>query len=118
MPIYTYKCETCGKSTKKMANVTVENITCECGQLSMRQIPKLSGKPESKEIVNKYTGASRMQDHDEQIIARSDKYYWEVEVPRFVQSNKYSIETMLENEWITLSDDGKVIINNKPPHER
>jgi len=49
---------------------------------------------------------------------RSDNYFWSVEVPRLVNTGTYSIETMIENDWISVDDKGNIQINTRPPKKR
>ena len=119
MPLYTYKCESCGWLKQKREKFIVKSVVClDCGDTATRQVPKLSGHSESQEIVNKTTGVTVSNNQKRDLRVRSDKYYWEVEVPRLVNSNVYTVETMLENGWITLLEDGSIEINNKPPQTR
>lgn len=118
MPAYTFKCENCDKEIQKMTLAKIKAISCSCGASANRKLPILAGPSDVEETVDRYTGMKWRDDQREQVKERNEKYYWEVEVPRFVQSNTYTVETMLENGWIILEDDGKVTIQNKPPSSR
>lgn len=119
MAKYTFKCKTCGWSGQKFASAISISTTCEkCSGVADRQLPTLNGPANVTEVVDKYTGLAIRPDQKEQVKSRRDEYYWTVEVPRMVASGIYSVETMLENEWIYLDDDGKVHIQSKPPHKR
>ena len=78
-------------------------------------MPKLDGPVEVRETVDTYTGATWNQNHQELIKERREQHYWEVEVPRLVE--KYSLETCLENGWLTYNEKGDLVIN-KPPSKR
>lgn len=117
MPAYTFKCED-GHSHQKITTNKTKSVICSCGKEALRQLPKLAGASHTEEIVDKYTGMTWRDDQRDQVQERNDKYYWEVEVPRFVQSGIYTVETMLENGWITLEDNGTVTVQNKPPSAR
>lgn len=83
-----------------------------------RQMPKLGGQSQVNETVDEYTGITWKDGQRDAIKERKDKYYWEVEVPRMVNSGTYSIETMLEMGWVYFNDKDEMCVNNKPPSER
>jgi hypothetical protein len=80
-----------------------------------RDLPQLSGAAQVTELVDTYTGVSLDQNHNALIKDRRDQYYWEVEVPRLIQT--MSPETCLENGWLVYDDKGDLVIN-KPPSKR
>lgn len=82
-----------------------------------KQMPKLSNTT-STEIADKHSGKKWLEDQQEILKARKEKFFWEVEVPRFVESGIYSIETMLQNGWISVSEEGVMTVNTKPPSQR
>lgn len=84
----------------------------------VRLMPTLAGKAQVNETVDKYAGRVWQDDQRESIKERKDKHYWEVEVPRMVNSGTYSLETMLEMGWVYLNDKGEICVNNKPPSRR
>jgi hypothetical protein len=81
-------------------------------------MPTLNGPSNVSEVVDKYTGLTHRRDQKDEVKERREEYYWTVEVPRFVASGTYSIETMLENQWIKVDDNMNVTVNNVPPHRR
>lgn len=83
-----------------------------------RQLPVLSGPASVKETVDKFFNVQHHSNQKELIQERSDDYYWTVEVPRMVNSGKYSMETMLEMGWISVDDKGHITIHTKPPYKR
>ena len=118
MPAYTFKCPSCGTVSQKMTSPKIKTSICSCGAETVRQLPVLAGRADTEEIINKYTGMKWRDDQRDQVKERNDKYYWEIEVARFVNSGTYHVETMLENGWIILEDDGSVTIQDKPPSSR
>ena len=68
-----------------------------------------------KESTTSFTGTKQFQDQKEILKDRQDDYYWNVEVPRLIQT--YSIETCLEQKWLVFNDKGELVIN-KPPKKR
>lgn len=118
MPKYTFACEH-GHTVKKFTSSKVETLPCtSCTSTMTRQLPTLGGPADVTETVDKYMNVKWRPDQKEQVKQRRDEFYWTVEVPRMVGSGVYSVETMLENGWITLDDHHHVIINNKPPDKR
>ena len=81
----------------------------------LRDLPTLSGNAQVTELIDTYTGVNLDQNHTSLIKDRHDQYYWEVEVPRLVQT--MSVETCLENGWLIYDDKGDLVIN-KPPSKR
>ena len=118
MPKYTFKCEH-GHEIQTHVSSSVKSLPCKICNLEMnRLMPTLNGPANVRELIDKYTGITHIDGQLDLIKERRDDYYWAVEVPRFVNSGTYSIETMLENEWITVDDAGKIHINNKPLAKR
>lgn len=81
-------------------------------------MPRLAGQSQVNETIDKHSGIVWQADQQESIKARRDKYYWEQEVPRFVHSGVYGLDTMLENGWVYLNEKEEMCIHNKPPSER
>jgi hypothetical protein len=79
-----------------------------------RQLPT-GGSQAVTEIADSFTGVKRDQNHDELKKERKEQYYWEVEVPRLIET--YSIETCLDQKWLVYNDKGELVIN-KPPSKR
>ena len=79
-----------------------------------RELPS-SGSQAVTEVMDDFTGVKRDQNHDEITKARREQYYWEVEVPRFVET--YSTQTCLEEGWLVYNEKGELVIN-KPPSKR
>jgi len=119
MPKYTFKCSTCSNETQRSVPSSVISLSCPtCSSDMKRLLPRLNGSSRVNETVDNYLGVVRQVDQDEQIQLRKAEYYWTVEVPRFVASGIYSVETMLENSWIYIDEKGEVKVNDKPPHRR
>lgn len=119
MPKYTFQCEQCNKSFQQYASVNSFTVEClACSGIADRKLPTLNGPSNVTEIIDKHTGITHRRDQRDEVEQRRAEYYWTVEVPRFVASGTYSIETMLENSWIWVDDNLQVHVNNKPPHRR
>lgn len=115
MPKYTFICQKCKLEVIKYANISTTSIPCDsCKDKMDRQIPKV-GTQTVSEIVDTFTGIKRDQNHDELKKERRDNHYWEVEVPRLIQT--YSLQTCLEEGWLVYNDKGDLVIN-KPPSKR
>jgi hypothetical protein len=120
MPKYRFICDECGKEVYKFVKASRTEMRCllSCDGTMKRALPTLNGPADVTEVVDKYTGTTWRQDQKDILKERRDEYYWTVEVPRFVNSGTYSVETMLENGWIYFDDKKQMQINNRPPHKR
>lgn len=120
MAKYTYECKACGFTFQKYTSINTMQTQCpQCSSFTTeRKLPTLNGPSNVTEIIDKYTGVTHRPNQKEEVEQRRAEYYWTVEVPRFVESGVYSIETMLENGWIWVDDNNQVHINNKPPQRR
>lgn len=116
MPKYVFKCPNCSGQTHKYVASTVEHVDCTtCGSQMNRQLPNIEGQTEVREVVDPYTNVTWGKDHEAVMKKRKEDHYWEVEVPRLVQT--YSTETCLEQGWLIYNDKGELVIN-KPPSKR
>jgi transcription elongation factor Elf1 len=119
MPKYSFKCSSCGSDKQMYIPPLVKEVECKtCNGTMERQMPTLNGPSSVHEVVDKYTGITHIDDQPAIVQERKEEYYWSVEVPRLVNSGTYSLETMLENQWIWVDDSGKIHVNNKPPQKR
>lgn len=119
MAKYTFVCPDCNSSEQKYVPQLVKDVVCTtCGKTAFRQMPTLNGPSNVTEVIDKYTGVAHRKDQKQEVQERRAEYYWTVEVPRFVQSGVYTLETMLENGWVWVDDNLKIHAHNKPPHKR
>lgn len=114
MPKYIFKCSICEIESELYVPKLVKSILCACGAVAIRQMPNIAQQQVS-EVVDSYTGITRDQNHTENMKERRDEYYWNVEVPRLIQT--MSTETALEQGWLVYNDKGELVIN-KPPSKR
>jgi len=118
MPRYTFTCSE-GHTLQKYTSVNNREFPCEsCSNAMIRQPPKLDGPVDVHETVDKYMNIQQRSDQSELVKQRRDEYYWTVEVPRFVNSGTYTVETMLEMGWIYVDEKDEVQICTTPPHKR
>ncbi len=117
MAKYRFICEKCNKESERYASLK-DSFTCSCEGKMIRQMPILNGPVTTRETINKVTGHTWIADQEEIVKDRKDEYFWSVEVPRLVNSGTYSLQTMLEQGWISVDDAGKIHTNNKPPSKR
>lgn len=116
MPKYIFSCNSCATKTHKYVPTTVETIPCKaCGEQMNRDLPNTNSATEVREVVDPYTNKRWGKDHEAVMKKRKEDHYWEVEVPRLVQT--YSLETCLEQGWLIYNDKGELVIN-KPPSKR
>ncbi len=81
-----------------------------------RALPNIKA-PQVTENVDKHFGKSWKQDQKELLKERKADYFWSVEVPRLVNSGIYSLETMLENQWVYYDEKGNLCTRTKPPEK-
>lgn len=79
-----------------------------------RQFPNLVGQ-ETRETIDRFTGVTWKQDQEEILKKRRDDHYWNIEVPRLIQT--HSVETCIENGWLVYNDKDE-LVTNKPPDKR
>ncbi len=115
MPKYVYKCE-CGISFQKYVKSTIKECKCECGKMAKRQMPNLRGL-KNTETVDKFTNKKHLNNHQEILKERKADHYWEVLVPKMVNSGTYSIETMLERGWVYYNEKKELVTRTKPPQK-
>lgn len=114
MAKYTYSCS-CGEKKVSYGSFG-SRIKCKCGLDMVTQLPSLNNTTVT-ETVDKMSGKNWMKDQKEVITNRSEDYFWSVEVPRFVESGIYSMETMLERQWVYYDDKGNLKTRTKPPRK-
>lgn len=114
MPKYVFKCGSCGSSQELFTSSKQTETACTCGQKQQRQFPNIV-QQRVTEVVDQYTGTTRDQNHAENMKDRRDEHYWNVEVPRLIQT--MSVETCLEQGWLVYNEKGELVIN-KPPSKR
>lgn len=116
MPKYNFTCAKCETTTHKYVSTSVETLPCNvCGTQMTRELPNTNSPTEVREIVDPYTNRTWGKDHEAVMKKRKEDHYWEVEVPRLVQT--YSTETCIEQGWLVYNDKGELVIN-KPPSKR
>jgi len=118
MAKYTFKCEHCNTVKQTYASLSTQTIICSCGNKMLRQMPILNGPSKVTEVVDKYTGRTWMRDQEQEVKMRRDDYYWSIEVPRFVSSGVYAIDTMIENGWIWIDDNDQIQVYTTPRERR
>jgi hypothetical protein len=116
MPKYIFNCPSCKANIHRYVPSSVETYKCPtCDSAMNRQFPNTNAPTEVRELVDPYTNITWGKDHEAVMKDRKETHYWEVEVPRLVQT--YSIETCLEQGWLIYNDKGELVIN-KPPSKR
>jgi hypothetical protein len=114
MPKFRFLCE-CGYEAEYFVSLKTEESPCTtCGKVMKRQFPG-SGSQQSREIVDQFTNTRQTPDADVERKARKTEYFWEVEVPRLIQT--YSLATCLDEGWLVYNDKNELVIN-KPPSKR
>jgi hypothetical protein len=84
--------------------------------MAERAMPNIKAA-KTTETVDKLLNRKHVADHQLSLKERKLDYYWEVEVPRMVDSGTYSLETMLEQGWVYYDEKGNLTTRIKPPHK-
>ena len=116
MPKYTFKCVKCGASKQSFTLKSCKVIRCECGDSMDRQMPQLRSI-KSTETVDKFHNKKLVQDQDIIIKERKSDYYWDQVVPDLVKSGTYTLDTMLEQNWVFYNEKGNLVTRTKPPEK-
>jgi hypothetical protein len=118
MPKYSFKCTACDNIDHEFVSVFKKESYCKvCDAISTRLPPRIKS-PTVNETISKYTNTKNMKDQSDIILERSEDHYWRVEVPKLVDSGKYSLQTMKDKGWVELDGKGGYTINRKPPYKR
>ena len=117
MAKYTFRCPKCASTVQTYVPSSCLSMVCSCGTDMLRDLPRVS-KPTVHEVVDKRMNKPLLENNKEELTARKERFFWEVEVPRMVQSGTYTMETMVENQWITMLEDKTFVVNTKPPSQR
>ena len=116
MPKFRFRCQ-CGNEIERFVSLKTEETDCSsCGAKMKRQFPG-AGSQQVREVVDSFTNTRQTPDAKAENKARKTEYFWEIEVPRLVQSGTYSTQTMLDEGWIAYNDRDELVIN-KPPSKR
>ncbi len=108
MAKYRFQCEKCSSVSEQYTSIETEALPCrECGAEAKRLFPNIGSK-QVTETVDTFLGVRHEEDHRKQIENRRIEHFWEVEVPRLVQT--YSIETCLEEGWLVYNEKGELVI--------
>ena len=112
MPKFRFFCSTCDTEIEMYSSPKVETAECGvCMSQMKRQFPG-SGSQVVREVMDSFTNVRTTSDEKEQNKARKTEHFWEVEVPRLVQT--YSLETCLEEGWLVYNDKGELVVNKSP----
>jgi len=117
MPKYSFLCSICDQVYQERVSSSIINIKCPtCNQICNRQMPIIS-KVRTTETVDKFLNKKHLVDQNETIKERKADYYWQVEVPKMVNSGTYTIETMLEQGWVYYDEKNRLVTRTKPPQK-
>lgn len=108
MAKYRFQCEGCQAIIELYVSKEVEVVKHgECGSWATRLFPNIGSKKVT-ETVDPFLGIRHEEDNRKQLEDRRIEYFWEVEVPRLVQT--YSTETCLEEGWLVYNEKGELVI--------
>ena len=117
MPKYTQYCRSCDSKVQVLCDINDLVLCKKCGTQTERQLP-IVGQTKVTENVDSFLGTHWVQDQTEILRERKANYFWEVEVPRFVNSGVYTLETMLENQWVYYDEKGNLQTRTFPPQKQ
>lgn len=109
MAKYRFQCDKCSTIAERYVSVKTETWPCACGGEQKRLFPNIGSKKVT-ETVDPFLNVRHEEDQKKQLEDRRTEYFWEVEVPRFVQSGTYSMETMLAEGWLVYNEKGELVI--------
>ena len=118
MPKFTFKCAECDTTTQLLAELTDKPVCPLCEKLLVRQLPSLTGPTDVFETIDSNTNIKHRPDQKALIKERNSIYYWKHVVPQLAADPKYSLETKLDNGWITVDENGHIHVQDKPPEKR
>jgi hypothetical protein len=108
MAKYKFECEKCSIIVERYTSTSVEVYPCkECGANSKRLFPNIGSKKVT-ETVDCFLGIRHEEDHRKQLEDRRIEHFWEIEVPRLIQT--YSTQTCLEEGWLVYNEKGELVI--------
>lgn len=108
MAKYRFQCEQCSAVSERYASTEVEALPCkECGANSKRLFPNIGSKKVT-ETVDLFLNVRHEEDQRKQLENRRIEHFWEVEVPRLIQT--YSTQTCLEEGWLVYNEKGELVI--------
>ena len=114
MAKYRFQCEKCSTIVERYASVKTETLPCkECDGVAKRLFPNL-GSQKVTEVVDPFLNIRHEDDQKKQLENRRIEHFWSVEVPRFVDSGVYSIETMLSEGWVVYNEKGELVVGTGP----
>lgn len=108
MAKYRFQCEKCSVVVERYASVSTEALPCKaCGANTKRLFPNIGSKKVT-ETIDPFLGVRHEEDHRKQLEDRRIEHFWDVEVPRLVQT--YSTQTCLEEGWLVYNEKGELVI--------
>ena len=112
MPKFRFQCSTCNLEVERFASPKTETSKCPTCDGPMSRLFPGSGSQTVREVVDQYTNTRTAPDEKSQNKSRKTEYFWEVEVPRLIQT--YSLETCLQEGWLVYNDKNELVIGKSP----
>lgn len=108
MAKYRFQCEKCSTIFERYASANTEALPCkECKANAKRLFPTI-GSQQTTEIIDPFLNVRHEEDHRKQLENRRIEHFWDVEVPRLIQT--YSTQTCLEEGWLVYNEKGELVI--------
>lgn len=108
MAKYRFQCEKCLIIFERYASANTEALPCkECKANAKRLFPTI-GSQQVTETIDPFLNIRHGEDHRKQLENRRIEHFWDVEVPRLIQT--YSTQTCLEEGWLVYNEKGELVI--------
>ena len=118
MAKYRFQCEKCSTISERYVSVETETWPCkECDGITKRLFPNI-GSHKVTEVIDPFLNIRHEEDQKKKLEDRRSNHFWQTEVPRFVQSGIYSVETMLSEGWVFYNEKGEMVIAKGPPQKK
>ena len=118
MPKYRFECEKCCVSVERYVPVSTETLPCKTCSSSMRRLLPNIGSKKVTETVDSFLNIRQEEDHKKKLEERRTRYFWDIEVPRMIESGTYSIATCLQEGWLVYDERGKLVLGKGPPQKK
>lgn len=108
MAKYRFQCEKCLVISERYTSSDKEVLPCkDCDGNARRLFPNIGSKKVT-EKVDPFLNINQEEDHRKQTEDRRIEHFWEVEVPRLIQT--YSTQTCLEEGWLVYNEKNELVI--------
>src|SRR4051812_15662054 len=108
MAKYRFECKQCDTVIELYTSVKTESTPCKGCSSPMKRLLPTIGSKKVTEVVDPYLNIRHEDDQKKLLEDRRTEYFWDVEVPRLVQT--YSTQTCLEEGWLVYNEKNELVI--------